>query len=62
MKGTSRLTYAHCHIVLLVFILAVTGCESIALSPRPDIGSRGIERALDGSGIAKEEIIDGGAG
>lgn len=57
MKGTSRLTYAHCYIVLLVFILAVTGCESIALSPRPDMGSRGIERAPDGSGIAKEEII-----
>jgi hypothetical protein len=57
VKRTSRLTYAHCYIVLLVFILAVTGCESIALSPRPGIGNRGIERAPDGSGIAKEEII-----
>jgi hypothetical protein len=56
VKGTSLLTYAHCYIVLLVFILAVTGCESIVLSPRPDIGSR-IERAPDGSGIAREEII-----
>ena len=57
MKRSLRLVCAHCHIFLLGFLVAVTGCESIALTPQPDIGSRGIERSPDRSGVAREEII-----
>ena len=56
MKGTLRVLYLDCCFVLLVSFFAVTGCESIALSPRPDVGNRGTERS-PGSGVAKEEII-----
>ena len=57
LDGAVRLAYAHCHIFLLVVLVAVTGCETIARSPQPDIGSRGIERIPDGGGVAREEII-----
>lgn len=57
MKRSLRLVCAHCHVFLLGFLVAVTGCESIALSPQPNIGSRGIERSPDRSVVAREEII-----
>jgi hypothetical protein len=57
MKRILRLVCTHCHVFLLGFLVAITGCESIAFSPQPDTGSRGIERSPDSSGIAKEEII-----
>ena len=56
VKGTLRVLYVDCCFVLLVSFFAVSGCESIALSPWPDVGNRGTERS-PGSGVAKEEII-----
>ncbi len=56
LDGAIRRAYAHCHVFLVAVLVAVTGCESIARSPQPDTGNRGIERGPDG-GVAREEII-----
>jgi hypothetical protein len=56
MKKTTWLVSGY-HVILLLAIFAASGCESIALQPRPDIDRRGIERAPDDRGSAKDEII-----
>ena len=57
MKRGLGAVCAHCHIVLVGFLIAVAGCENIGLSPHPDSGSRAIERSPDRSGITREEVI-----
>lgn len=42
---------------LLIAILMASGCQSIALAPRPDVKQGGIEQPPDIRGVAKNEII-----
>ncbi|HXV84157.1 MAG TPA: hypothetical protein VEG60_30260 [Candidatus Binatia bacterium] len=56
MKKTLSLGFGS-YIILLLAILAGSGCESIARPPRPDVDRRGIERTPDARGIARDEII-----
>ena len=44
-------------IILLLAIFAASGCESIALRPRPEVDRSGIERTPADRGSAKNEII-----
>jgi hypothetical protein len=55
-KKTPRPTSGY-RIILLLAIFVASGCESIALRPRPDVDRRGIERTPDDRGSAKDEII-----
>jgi hypothetical protein len=56
MKKTSRPVFGS-RIILLLAIFAASGCESITLRPRPDVDRKGVERAPDDRGSAKDEII-----
>jgi len=64
MKKTPRPASGY-RIILLLAIFVASGCESIALRPRPDVDRRGIERTPDDResptpddrGSAKDEII-----
>ena len=57
MKGTPQVAFAYYCVGVLLFIFTASGCESIALWPRPDVDRRGIERTPDDRGSAKDEII-----
>ena len=64
MKKTPRPASGY-RIILLLAIFVASGCEPIALRPRPDVDRRGIERTPDDGGSAipddrgsaKDEII-----
>ena len=56
MNGNPRMASVN-YVVLMIAIFVASGCESIALRPRPDVDKRGIERTPDDRGSAKEEII-----
>jgi hypothetical protein len=57
MKGTPRAAFEYYCVGVLLSIFAASGCESIAIWPRPDVDRRGIERTPDGRGSAKDEIV-----
>jgi hypothetical protein len=54
MKRTPWIGYGYSAIA---FALIASGCESIALWPRPDVERRGIERGPDDREPAKDEIV-----
>jgi len=56
MKGNPRVASVN-YVVLMIAIFVASGCESIAVRPRPDVDRREIERTPDARDSAKIEII-----
>jgi len=57
MNGAPQVAFTYYCVGVLLSIFTASGCESIALWPRPDVDRRGIERTQDGRGSAKDEIV-----
>ena len=56
MKKTPRPASGY-RVILLLAVFAVAGCEPMAMRPRPDVDSKGLEQTPADRGSAKDEII-----
>jgi hypothetical protein len=56
MKKTPRPASGY-RVILLLAIFAASGCETIAMRPRPDVDRKGLEQTPTDRGSAKDEIV-----